>query len=83
MEGMSQKTNYAIKMYTFKSYLFIDGKKFPHTKYDKLGYHPIHYIFMTVIIEFNLGIKLNTEMVKILSKLFFIHCFYKKHWSLI
>jgi hypothetical protein len=36
MEGMSQRTNYAIKMYTFKSYLFIDGKKFPHTKYDKL-----------------------------------------------
>jgi hypothetical protein len=22
-----------------KSYLFIDGKKFPHTRYDKLGYH--------------------------------------------
>ena len=47
MEGMSQRTNYAIKMYTFKSYLFIDGKKFPHTKYDKLGYHPIHYIHDT------------------------------------
>jgi ABC-type proline/glycine betaine transport system permease subunit len=28
-------------------------------------------IFMTLIIEFNLGIKLNTEMVKILSKLSF------------
>ena len=47
MEGMSQRTNYAIKMYTFKSYLFIDGKKFSHTKYDKLGYHPIHYIHDT------------------------------------
>ena len=34
-------------MYTFKSYLFIDGKKFPHTKYDKLGYYPIHYIHDT------------------------------------
>ena len=79
MEGMSQRTNYAIKMYTFKSYLFIDGKKFPHTKYDKLVYHPIHYIHDT---EFNLGIKLNTEMVKILSKLSFT-VFYKKHWSLI
>jgi hypothetical protein len=43
----SQRTNYAIKMYTFKSYLFIDGKKFPYTKYDKLGYHPIHYIHDT------------------------------------
>ena len=31
------------KMYTFKSYLFINWKKFPHTKHDKLGYHPIHY----------------------------------------
>ena len=30
-------------MYTFKGYLFINGKKFPHTKHDKLGYHPIHY----------------------------------------
>jgi hypothetical protein len=39
-------------------------------------------IFMTLIIEFNLGIKLNTEMVKILSKLSFT-VFYKKHWSLI
>jgi hypothetical protein len=77
MEGMSQRTNYAIKMYTFKSYLFIDGKKFPHTKYDKLGYHP-NTIFMTLIIEFNLVIKLNTEMVKILSKLSFT-VFYKKH----
>ena len=47
MEGMSQRTNYAIKMYTFKSYLFTDGKQFPHTKYDKLGYHPIHYIHDT------------------------------------
>jgi hypothetical protein len=28
-------------------------------------------IFMTLIIEFNLGIKLNTEMVKILNKLSF------------
>jgi len=44
-------------------------------------------IFMTLIIEFNLGIKLNTEMVKILNKLSFtgfVFCFfYKKHWSLI
>jgi hypothetical protein len=27
--------------------LFIDGKKFPHNKYDKLGYHPIDYIHDT------------------------------------
>jgi hypothetical protein len=44
---MSQRTNYGIKMYAFKSYLFIDGKKCSHTKYDKLGYHPIHYIHDT------------------------------------
>ena len=43
MEGMSQSTNY-VKKNTFKSYLFIDGKKFPHTKLD---YHPIHYIHDT------------------------------------
>ena len=52
MEGMSQRTNYAIKMYTFKSYLFIDGKKFPHTNMTNLVI--IQYtIFMTLIIEFN------------------------------
>jgi hypothetical protein len=42
MEGMSQSTNYAIKKHSFNSYLFVDGEKFPHTKHDKLGYHPIH-----------------------------------------
>ena len=42
MEGMYQSTNDAKKMYTFKSYLFINWKKFPHTKHDKLDYHPIH-----------------------------------------
>ena len=41
MEGMSQSTNNAKKM-SFKSYLFIIWKKCPHTKHDKLGYHPIH-----------------------------------------
>ena len=39
-------------------------------------------LIMTLIIEFNLGIKLNTEMVKILNKLSFT-VLYKKHWSLI
>jgi hypothetical protein len=39
-------------------------------------------IFMTLIIKFNLGIKLNTDMVKILSKLAFTICD-NIHWLLI
>jgi hypothetical protein len=39
-------------------------------------------IFMTLIIKFDLGIKLNTKMVKILSKLSFTICD-KIHWLLI
>jgi hypothetical protein len=40
-----------------------------HVRLYSIGKHET--IFMTLIIEFNLGIKLNTEMVKILSKLSF------------
>ena len=39
-------------------------------------------ISMTLIIKFNLGIKLNTDMVKILSKLAFTVCD-TIHWLLI
>jgi hypothetical protein len=93
---MSQRTNYAMKMYTFKSYLFIDGKKFPQknmwvtenvilvrlysigkhekkcTSYNNKTYFEfklaiynlirnIRTILMTLIIKFNLGIKLNYD----------------------
>jgi hypothetical protein len=72
MEGMSQSTNYVIKK-IHSTVICLLMTNFANIQF---------IVLITLIIKFNLEIKLNTEMVKLLSKLSFTICD-NIHWLLI
>ena len=81
MESMSQSTNYAIKK-IHSIVICLSMEKNFHTPIMTNLAIIQFTVLITLIIKRNLGIKLNTEMVKLLSKLSFTICD-NIHWLLI
>ena len=78
---MSQSTNYAIKK-IHSTVICLSMEKNFHTPIMTNLAIIQFTVLITLIIKRNLGIKLNTEMVKLLSKLSFTICD-NIHWLLI
>jgi hypothetical protein len=78
---MSQSTNYVIKKIHSTVICLLMERKFHTPNMTNLAIIQFT-VLITLIIKLNLGIKLNTEMVKLLSKLSFTICD-NIHWLLI